>query len=112
MTDLPPRLTFLGACGTVTGSRFLLETGDSRLLVDCGLFQGDRALRRRNWEPAPIDPATLAGVVLSHAHLDQNGRLLGRARRADGVRALAERLRSELGWPAAVPDDGELVRLD
>jgi len=75
MTGLSPRLRFLGACGTVTGSRFLLETGDSRLLVDCGLFQGDRELRRRNWEPPPIDPATLAGVVLSHAHLDHTGYL-------------------------------------
>lgn len=69
-----PRLRFLGACGTVTGSRFLLE-GEERLLVDCGLFQGERALRRRNWEPLAVDPASLDAVVLTHAHLDHTGYL-------------------------------------
>jgi metallo-beta-lactamase family protein len=69
-----PRLRFLGACGTVTGSRFLLE-GEERLLIDCGLFQGDRTLRRRNWEPFPVDPAVLDAVVLTHAHLDHTGYL-------------------------------------
>ena len=67
-----PRLRFLGACGTVTGSRFLVEH-EQRVLVDCGLFQGERALRRRNWEPLPVDPAGLAAVVLTHAHLDHTG---------------------------------------
>src|SRR5687768_6657573 len=69
-----PRLRFLGACGTVTGSRFLLE-GEGRLLIDCGLFQGDRALRRRNREPFGVDPASLDAVVLTHAHLDHTGYL-------------------------------------
>lgn len=69
------RLQFLGACGTVTGSRFLLESGSDKVLVDCGLFQGQRVLRRRNWEPLPLDPADLGGVVLTHAHLDHSGYL-------------------------------------
>lgn len=68
-------LDFLGGVGTVTGSRFLVGTASSRLLVDCGLFQGLRDLRRRNWEPFPVDPAGIDSVVLSHAHLDHCGYL-------------------------------------
>ena len=68
-------LRFLGAAGTVTGSRFLLDTGDVRVLVDCGLFQGQKELRLRNWAPFPVDPATIDAVVLTHAHLDHVGYL-------------------------------------
>jgi metallo-beta-lactamase family protein len=68
------RLRFLGACGTVTGSRFLLES-DQRILVDCGLFQGERSLRRRNWTPMGIDADLMDAVVLTHAHLDHTGYL-------------------------------------
>lgn len=71
----PPILAFLGAAGTVTGSRFLLEANGSRLLVDCGLFQGLRELRQRNWSPFPVDPATIDAVVLTHAHVDHCGYL-------------------------------------
>jgi metallo-beta-lactamase family protein len=70
-----PILQFLGGAGTVTGSRFLLETGASRLLVDCGLFQGHKKLRLRNWLPFPVDPATIDAVVVTHAHLDHVGYL-------------------------------------
>lgn len=70
-----PALTFLGAAGTVTGSRFLVDAEDSRVLVDAGLYQGMAALRRRNWEPFPVDPATIEDVVLTHAHLDHTGYL-------------------------------------
>ena len=70
-----PTLTFWGAAGTVTGSRFLVETGASRVLVDAGLYQGLRELRRRNWDDFPVDPTTLDGVVLTHAHLDHCGYL-------------------------------------
>ncbi|WP_412538748.1 MBL fold metallo-hydrolase [Longispora sp. K20-0274] len=66
-------ITFLGAAGTVTGSRHLVESGDSRILVDCGMFQGDRELRRRNWEPLGFPPDRLDAVVLTHAHLDHCG---------------------------------------
>jgi metallo-beta-lactamase family protein len=68
-------LTFLGAAGTVTGSQFLVEAGGDRLLVDCGQFQGLKALRLRNWEPPPFDPAGVEAVLLTHAHLDHSGML-------------------------------------
>ena len=70
-----PTLTFLGAAGTVTGSKFLLDSGAGRILVDAGMFQGLRELRRRNWEPFPADAASIDAVVLSHAHLDHCGYL-------------------------------------
>ena len=68
-------LQFLGATGTVTGSKYLLEHEGSRVLVDCGLFQGLKELRLRNWSPPPFDPATLNLVLLTHAHLDHSGYL-------------------------------------
>lgn len=68
-------LTFLGAAGTVTGSKHLLQVGDRRVLVDCGLFQGLKELRLRNWEPLPIVASTLDAVLLTHAHLDHCGYL-------------------------------------
>jgi metallo-beta-lactamase family protein len=70
-----PTLTFLGATGTVTGSKFLIEAASTRILVDAGLYQGLAELRRRNWDEPPVDPARLAAVVLTHAHLDHSGYL-------------------------------------
>ena len=69
------RVTFLGAAGTVTGSRFLVQTDSGRVLVDCGLFQGPRTIRRRNWDDFPIAPDSIDAVVLTHAHLDHCGYL-------------------------------------
>lgn len=69
------KLTFLGATGTVTGSKYLVETGSRRILIDCGLFQGYKQLRIRNWEPLPVDPQSIDAVVLTHAHLDHSGYL-------------------------------------
>ena len=68
-------LTFLGAAGTVTGSQHLLDDGERRLLMDCGLFQGLKELRERNWAPPRVDPTTLQAVLLSHAHIDHSGYL-------------------------------------
>jgi metallo-beta-lactamase family protein len=68
-------LQFLGATGTVTGSKYLLEHGGFRILVDCGLFQGLKELRLRNWSAPPFDPASLGLVLLTHAHLDHSGYL-------------------------------------
>jgi metallo-beta-lactamase family protein len=66
---------FLGATGTVTGSRYLLTVGGKKLLVDCGLFQGYKQLRLRNWARPPFDPASLDAIVLTHAHIDHSGYL-------------------------------------
>ena len=68
-------LTFLGAAGTVTGSKHLLQVDGLRVLVDCGLFQGLKELRLRNWEPLPLNPGELDAVILTHAHLDHCGYL-------------------------------------
>jgi metallo-beta-lactamase family protein len=68
-------LTFLGAAGTVTGAKFLVATDGARLLLECGMFQGLRVLRARNWEAPPVQPGTLAAVLLSHAHIDHSGYL-------------------------------------
>ena len=69
------QLTFLGATGTVTGSKYLLNVDNQKILIDCGLFQGYKKLRLRNWEPLPIDPASLDAVVITHAHIDHTGYL-------------------------------------
>jgi metallo-beta-lactamase family protein len=68
-------LTFLGGTGTVTGSKYLLTAGPATILVDCGLFQGYKQLRLRNWAALPFDAAALDAVVLTHAHLDHSGYL-------------------------------------
>jgi len=70
-----PSLTFLGAARTVTGSKYLLEIGGRRLLIDCGLFQGLKELRLRNWGPLPIPGDSISAVVLTHAHVDHSGYL-------------------------------------
>ncbi len=75
MSSEIPTLQFLGAAGTVTGSKHLIETGKRRILLDCGLFQGLKALRLRNWARLPFDPKALDAVVLSHAHVDHSGAL-------------------------------------
>jgi metallo-beta-lactamase family protein len=67
------RLHFLGAADTVTGSKHLVEAGGARVLLDCGLFQGYKTLRERNWAPLAVAPASIDAVVLSHAHLDHCG---------------------------------------
>jgi metallo-beta-lactamase family protein len=68
-----PSLTFLGAARTVTGSKHLLEVDGQRILFDCGLFQGLKDLRLRNWSPLPVLPETIDAVVLTHAHIDHTG---------------------------------------
>lgn len=69
----PVKLSFYGAAGTVTGSRYLLETIDQRILIDCGLFQGYKQLRLRNWAPLPFDARGIDAVILTHAHIDHSG---------------------------------------
>ncbi len=67
------KLTFLGAAGCVTGSKYLVEAAGKKLLVDCGLFQGTEDLKERNWNPLPVDLNTISYAVLTHAHLDHSG---------------------------------------
>jgi metallo-beta-lactamase family protein len=66
-------ITFLGGAGTVTGSKYLVQHEGKKLLVDCGLFQGFKQLRLRNWSPMPVTPTDIDAVILTHAHLDHSG---------------------------------------
>ncbi len=81
ITGIGVKISFLGATGTVTGSKYLIEAGDAggrkgaRLLVDCGLYQGVKQLRLRNWSPPPMALAELDAIVLTHAHIDHTGYL-------------------------------------
>jgi metallo-beta-lactamase family protein len=68
-------LTFWGGVGTVTGSKYLIESGASRVLVDCGMFQGHRELKERNWQDPPFSPAEIDAVLITHAHIDHTGYL-------------------------------------
>ncbi|HVM53994.1 MAG TPA: MBL fold metallo-hydrolase [Acidimicrobiales bacterium] len=104
-------LSFLGGAGTVTGSRFLVESASARVLVDCGLFQGLRELRRRNWEPFPVDPASIDAVVMTHAHLDHTGALPQLVR--DGFRGRAHVTADTTALAGIVlPDSGHLQEED
>jgi metallo-beta-lactamase family protein len=69
------KLTFWGGVGSVTGSKYLLEHGDKTILVDCGLFQGDKELRERNWQDPPFDAVAIDAVIITHAHIDHTGYL-------------------------------------
>jgi metallo-beta-lactamase family protein len=92
------RITFLGATHTVTGSKYLLESDGRRVLVDCGLFQGLKELRLRNWAALPVDAASIDAVVLTHAHIDHSGYLpllvkqgfAGRVHCTEATRALCD----------------------
>lgn len=96
-------LTSLGAAGTVTGSKHLIEQDGTRILVDCGLFQGQRELRELNWQPLPVDPRSIDMVVVTHAHLDHCGYL---------PRLVREGFQGPIYATAATIDVGRLVLLD
>jgi metallo-beta-lactamase family protein len=70
-----PTISFWGAAGTVTGSKYLIESDRSRVLIDCGLFQGHRELRERNWQEPPFNAAAVDAVIITHAHIDHTGYL-------------------------------------
>lgn len=67
------KITFYGGVGTVTGSKYLLEHNDKKVLVDCGLFQGLKKIRERNWQDPPFDPREIDAVIITHAHIDHTG---------------------------------------
>ena len=90
------KLTFCGATGTVTGSKYLLELDGRRLLVDCGLFQGYKQLRLRNWASPPFDPSSIEAVVLTHAHIDHSGYLPLLVRSGFAGRVYCSRATAEL----------------
>jgi metallo-beta-lactamase family protein len=92
-------IQFLGATRTVTGSKHLVEVDDYRVMIDCGLFQGLKELRLRNWAPFPINPASINSVILTHAHIDHTGYLPRLVR--EGFRGVV------YGTPATV----ELLRI-
>lgn len=89
-------LQFLGGAGTVTGSRFLIEHGGARVLVDCGMFQGLKRDRLQNWEPFPVDPATIDAVVVTHAHIDHSGYLPALAKQGFSGRVMSSPRTAEL----------------
>jgi metallo-beta-lactamase family protein len=105
------RLTFLGAAGTVTGSKYLLEHGGHRLLVDCGLFQGLKQLRLRNWERLPLPAASLDAVVLTHAHIDHTGYLPALAKQGFRGPVYCTQSTRELSG-LLLPDSGHLQEED
>lgn len=105
------RLTFLGGVGTVTGSKYLVETGGRRLLVDCGLFQGLKQLRLRNWAPLPVDPARLDAVILTHAHIDHSGYLPLLVKKGFGGRVFCTSATRDL-CRILLPDSGHLQERD
>lgn len=108
MTDgTPPRLQFLGATDSVTGSRFLLESQGRRVLVDCGLFQGFKHLRDRNRVPLPVPPWSISDVLLTHAHLDHSGYLPALVRKGFTGRVHATAGTAEL-CSILLPDSGHL----
>jgi metallo-beta-lactamase family protein len=104
-------LQFLGATGTVTGSKYLLEAGDERLMIDCGLFQGDKELRLRNWSPLPVPPSSIQWLLLTHAHLDHVGYIPRLVK--DGFRGqiLASSATVDLA-KIVLPDSGHLQEED
>ncbi len=102
------RVQFLGANGTVTGSRYLVEAGDRRILVDCGLFQGYKPLRLRNWAPFPVDPKSIDAVILTHAHLDHSGYLPRLVRSGFSGPAWCTQATSSL-CGILLPDSGRLL---
>ncbi|MFT6264442.1 MAG: metallo-beta-lactamase family protein, partial [Oleiphilaceae bacterium] len=67
------KIKFLGGAGTVTGSKYLLTIDDKKILVDCGLYQGVKNLRTKNWQKFPVDPSTIDAILLTHAHIDHSG---------------------------------------
>lgn len=104
-------LSFLGGTGTVTGSKYLIDTGRHRVMVDCGLFQGYKQLRERNWAPFPVPPASIDAVVLTHAHLDHSGYLPALIRDGFAGPVICTHATKKL-CELLLPDSGHLMEAD
>ena len=107
-SPLQASLQFLGAASTVTGSRYLLEVGKRRILIDCGLFQGFKNLRERNRAPFPVDPASIETVLLTHAHIDHSGYLPALVKRGFRGNILCTHATQALA-AILLPDSGHLL---
>lgn len=105
------RLTFMGAAGTVTGSKYLVEHEGRRVLVDCGLFQGLKQLRLRNWDRLPLDAEKIDAVVLTHAHIDHSGYLPALARQGFRGPVFTTEATKDL-CALMLPDSGHLQEED
>jgi metallo-beta-lactamase family protein len=90
------KIRFLGAAGTVSGSKYLIDTGETRFLVDCGMFQGPKKLRLLNWDPPVVQPASIDHVLLTHAHIDHSGMLPVLVREGFDGKILATQVTAEL----------------
>ena len=104
-------LSFLGGAGTVTGSKYAVEHDKHTLLIDCGLFQGFKVLRLRNWAPFPIEPRSISAVVLTHAHLDHSGYLPLLVKRGFRGSIFCSRATADL-CEILLPDAGHLQEKD
>jgi metallo-beta-lactamase family protein len=104
-------LTFLGAARTVTGSKYLLEVDEHRILIDCGQFQGLKELRKRNWAAFPVHPASLSVIVLTHAHIDHSGLLPRMVANGFRGRVICTRGTADL-CGVVLPDAGRLQEED
>jgi Cft2 family RNA processing exonuclease len=111
-------ITFLGGVESVTGSRFLLETDNFKLLVEAGMFQGLKELRLKNWEPFPINPAEINAIIITHADADEVCEWLGTNKTAPthtfivhgepaSSAAMAEKINSQIGWNTVVPKSNQ-----
>ena len=105
------KLSFLGAAGTVTGSKYALSNGTDTVLIDCGLFQGFKTLRLRNWAPLPINPPHIGAVILTHAHLDHSGYLPLLVKRGFKGPVICSRATADL-CAILLPDAGRLQEKD
>ncbi len=104
-------LSFLGGVGTVTGSKYLIEHEKHRILVDCGLFQGFKALRLKNWAPFPVEPCSIETVILTHAHIDHSGYLPLLVKQGFAGRILCSKATADL-CQILLPDAGHLQEKD
>ena len=105
------KITFYGGVGSVTGSKYLLEHNGKKILVDCGLFQGDRELRERNWKDLPFDVESLDAVIITHAHIDHTGFLPRLVKLGFGGPVFTSRATGDL-LKILLPDSGRLQEED